>query len=101
MLKNRIYKIANNPSFDFFWHNGEKIVQDALSFRLFKNVTCTLSSRGVSRKYYITTVTGNLRDETVVNLLRITASLRDLLEFVNKPQGFFFNKMAIIQRFRK
>ena len=35
MLKNRIYKIANNPSFDFFWHNGEKIVQDALSFRLF------------------------------------------------------------------
>ena len=33
MFKNLIYKIANNPSFDFFWHNGEKIVQDALSFR--------------------------------------------------------------------
>ena len=32
MLKNRIYKIANNPSCDFFWHNGEKIVQAALSF---------------------------------------------------------------------
>ena len=46
----------------------------------------------MSRKYYITTVTGNLRDETVVNLLRITASLRDLLEFVNKPQGFFLTK---------
>ena len=33
MLKNRIDKIANNPSFDSFWHNGEKIVQDTLSFR--------------------------------------------------------------------
>ena len=33
MLKNRIYKIANNPSFDFFWHNNEKIVQDALPHR--------------------------------------------------------------------
>ena len=33
MLKSRIYKIANNPPFDFF---GKKVVQDVLYFHHFK-----------------------------------------------------------------
>ena len=55
MLKNRIYKIANNPSFYSFWHNGEKIGQDALSFRLYLERHSYFEL--TSRKYYKTTVT--------------------------------------------
>ena len=51
----------------FLWHDGEKIVENALSFCChFKTgEACALSSHGVSRKCYITTVTGNSRLQLV------------------------------------
>ena len=62
ILKSRIYKIANKPPFDFFGKPAKKLSRTPCHFAILERKACTLSSCGVSRKYYIT-VTGNLRDE--------------------------------------
>ena len=69
ILKSQIYKIANNPPFDFLaiGKPAKKFSRTPCHFAILERKACTLSSCGVSRKYYITTVTGNLGDETVVN----------------------------------
>ena len=42
---------------------AKKLARTPCLFAISEIITCALSSRGVSRKYYITTATGNLRDE--------------------------------------
>ena len=98
MLKSRIYKIANNPPFDFFGTTTKKLSRTPCLFAILErhSAACALSSRGVSRKYYITTVTGNLRDETVDNGKPLGFN-----RICKQAARFFFLKMALIQRFRK
>lgn len=75
------YKITNNLwTFWFLWHSRKTLWRMPCLFAAISVKTgeaCALSSRGVSRKCYITTVTGNswlqldaIVDVTFIDLLR-------------------------------
>ena len=108
MLKSRIIKLLITcEPFDFFGTTAKKFARTPCLFAAISVKTgeaCALSSRGVSRRCYITTVTGNswlqldaIVDATFIDLLGEPSVICSNL-YTNSV--IFSNKIAIIRRFR-